>query len=109
MMSRCNNKNHPRFIDYGGRGIKVCERWHDFAKFYEDMGEPPHKASIDRKDNDRDYEPDNCRWASTGEQNRNRRNNIYVDGVPLKDWAASQGLPYSTAYHRYKRNFTLEQ
>ena len=109
MLSRCNNRNHPRFADYGGRGIKVCERWHDFAKFYEDMGDPPDKASIDRKDNDGDYTLHNCRWSSATEQNNNRRNSIYIDGVPLKKWAADNSLPYSTAYYRYKLNFTLEQ
>jgi hypothetical protein len=109
MVQRCSNPKNKAYKDYGGRGIKVCDRWREFAKFFEDMGEKPDDMTLDRKDNGRDYEPDNCRWASTGEQNSNKRNNIYIEGVPLKEWAATNDLSYSAAYYRYKRNFTLEQ
>lgn len=103
MLTRCNNPNSKRHKDYGGRGIKVCERWHEFAKFYEDMGEPPEGSSIDRKDNDLGYCKENCRWATPAQQNSNRRNAMHLDGMPLKEWAAANGVSYGTAYRNAKR------
>jgi hypothetical protein len=72
MRGRCNNPNHPRYADYGGRGIQVCERWSLFINFLADMGEPPEGASIDRIDNNGNYEPGNCRWVTPSAQNTNR-------------------------------------
>jgi hypothetical protein len=73
MKSRCSNEKHPQYEDYGARGISVCERWMDFPNFLADMGEPQPGLSIDRINNDGNYEPGNCRWATQSEQNANRR------------------------------------
>ena len=78
MRQRCNNTNAKDYPKYGGRGIKICERWNDFWAFVEDMGERPEGHSIDRIDNDGDYSPENCQWATLVEQCNNRRNNVYL-------------------------------
>jgi hypothetical protein len=73
MLERCRDPEHPRYHRYGGRGVKVCERWLDFDLFYADVGDPPQKGmSIDRIDNSGDYEPNNWRWATHVEQTENR-------------------------------------
>lgn len=74
MLRRCEDPTDPSYDDYGHRGITVCEQWHDVAAFVADMGpRPSDKHSIDRIDNDRGYEPGNCRWATWSEQMRNKR------------------------------------
>lgn len=74
MRKRCNSKTHPAYGRYGGRGISVCDRWSEYVNFISDMGRKPSKDhSIDRINNDGDYEPKNCRWATHSEQNLNRR------------------------------------
>ena len=77
MIQRCENPKHPKYPTYGARGITVCARWKVFENFYTDMGDRPSPAySIDRKDNDRGYSPDNCRWATKREQLLNTRRSI---------------------------------
>jgi hypothetical protein len=73
MIQRCTNQKHRRFADYGGRGITVCPAWWTFTSFLTDMGERPEGTTLDRVDVNGNYEPGNCRWATTSEQNKNRR------------------------------------
>ena len=99
MKMRCLNKNNQAFNDYGGRGIKICDRWLDsFENFLEDMGKKPSKNhSIDRIDNNGDYEPSNCKWATKKEQSCNRRSNKWYEHegkrMTQKEWANYLGVP----------------
>jgi hypothetical protein len=108
MMKRCYNKESPAYINYGARGITVCDRWHDPKNFLADMGEPPAKYSVNRLNNDEGYSPKNCNWATDVEQANNRRSNRYViiDGnkMTIAEAAKHLGLLYTTLYMRIKRN-----
>lgn len=106
MIARTSNPNNIGYKGYGGRGIRVCERWRgSFENFMKDMGcKPSSKHSLDRIDNDKDYSPENCRWATRTLQARNRRSNYLIthDGVTksLAEWAEIKGMNYSLLYSR---------
>ena len=101
--TRCTLKTSKYYKNYGGRGITVCDRWATFENFLVDMGEKPAGKSIDRKDNDKGYSPDNCFWATNTEQCRNRRVTLRFEGKPLSQIAEETGFIYGTLYSRLKK------
>jgi hypothetical protein len=115
MMSRCYNTHHMGYPDYGGRGITVCQQWHDFPTWYAYMGEPPSKNhTIERIDNNGNYEPSNCRWATRKEQANNKSNNRIIEfngqTKTLKQWAEVIKMPYKTLHARLNQaNWSIEK
>lgn len=114
MMMRCTNPKNKRWKDYGGRGIRVCERWRVARNFCLDMGERPEGMTLDRIDNDGNYEPANCRWASRVRQQNNKRSNrvISYEGTTLTctEWARRLGIDVSTLSKRINRSgWTVER
>jgi hypothetical protein len=113
MKARCANPNNQHFARYGGRGITVCSQWlHSFETFLADMGARPVGLTLERKDTNGPYSPDNCRWASWAEQFRNKRNNHFVtyEGtqVTLSDLSRLSGLGLSTIRYRLAHGIPLE-
>ena len=100
MIQRCTNPKCKTYKHYGGRGIKVCERWYKFENFYEDMGERPPGMTLDRKDNDGDYCKENCRWITQEEQRNNMRSNVWIEHNGERktrtQWARSLNINVST-------------
>lgn len=113
MRQRCYNSNSPAYIYYGGRGIKVCERWHDYSNFVEDMGEKPKGLSLDRIDNNGDYSPQNCRWASNKEQMRNKSNAHLItyngETKSLIEWAEHLGVSRGKLHNRIFNGWDIER
>jgi hypothetical protein len=114
MLSRCTNPNVPQYHRYGGRGIKVCARWLIFENFLADMGEKPDELSLDRKDNDKDYCPENCRWATGKEQGRNKSTNVMWEyrgeSKTISEWAESLGMDRHTLGDRVRKSgWTITQ
>lgn len=108
MLQRCENPKNKAYRRYGGRGIKVCGRWHDFAAFQEDAAAfYAPGLTIDREDNDGDYEPGNVRWVSNKVNNRNRPSTVMVEWegrhVALNELAERYGIKPHTLYVRVKR------
>lgn len=112
MIQRCTNKKCGGYENYGGRGIAVCERWLKFKNFVADMGQRPDGKSIDRKDNDGNYEPSNCRWATKAEQEKNKRTNVFVthDGrsQTIAEWCRELSVSHATIKRRLKVYGTLQ-
>jgi hypothetical protein len=114
MKERCRNPKLKQWTDYGGRGIRVCDRWRtSFAAFVADMGERPVGYVLDRTDNDGNYEPSNCRWVSRSASQRNRRGNrwVSIEGVTYLavDLADIAGKKIDTIVERAARGLTYEQ
>ncbi len=113
MIQRCNNQNCDAFRYYGGRGIRICERWFSFLNFIEDMGIGKVGWTIERVYNDGDYCPDNCVWALHAHQNRNRRNTLKVDLKEFRgclvDACVHFGIPYKTVYERLRRGWKMNE
>lgn len=109
MKGRCYNTKNKSYPDYGGRGIKVCDRWvNDFNLFLLDMGNKPSKEySIDRIDNNGDYSPSNCRWATRLQQNRNKRNTVLVEYMgqlkTMPEWCEILGFKRKKAMYVLKK------
>lgn len=111
MLQRCNNPRRASWVHYGGRGIRVCERWLSFVNFLADMGERPAGLTLERVNNDGNYEPDNCRWASAKEQVLNtRRTKMVTIGdttKPLVTWCVEKNININTVRSRvWKHGYT---
>lgn len=115
MRRRCTDPTNSRWHTHGGRGIKVCDRWLSFENFITDMGHRPARSlSIERVDNDGDYTPENCVWATDREQAENRRTTIQIEingkVQSLKAWCRDLGLPYLRTWKRLiMRGWSLER
>lgn len=112
MRDRCHNPSFKQWRDYGGRGISICPEWDSFAQFVADMGPRPKGHTLDRRDNEKGYSPDNCKWSTRKEQQRNRRVTVRVtiDGVEYvaADLAAKYSIKTDTIIERAKAGFSFK-
>jgi len=113
MIYRCTKKNKDGYHRYGGRGITICDRWMDFLNFYEDMGDRRSGDSLDRIDNDGNYEKDNCRWATKKQQSNNTSSNraLVFNGVSrnIIQWERILGFKNGVINDRLRRNWTVDR
>lgn len=113
MRHRCANPNDPSYPRYGGRGIRVCERWESYDNFVADMGHRPEGTTLDRIDNAGNYEPGNCKWSTPSEQSRNRRSARTLTHagltLPLVEWAQRTGIARTAISERLRRGWTVAQ
>lgn len=114
MHQRCDNPKRKYYKNYGGRGIKICKKWESFEQFYKDIGPRPDiKYTLERINNNGDYKPSNCRWATRAEQSSNMRNNI-VFNIDNKTLTLSQisrkyNIHYETLRGRLRRGLTIKE
>jgi len=115
MKQRCYNKKHKAYKNYGGRGIKVCDSWLDFQNFYDDMNKAMEdhiecygkkNTQLERVDNNKGYNKENCIWITPWEQAQNRRNTIRIGGYTLQELKDRFGIRRRTAYSRLKQGWT---
>lgn len=113
MMLRCSNPSNVAYKNYGQRGIKVCERWHQFANFLEDMGLRPHYFVLSRKDHNADYSKDNCVWEHYSLAGQHKRTEVLItingEARCLKDWSRLSGVKASTIRHRLKVGWSSDK
>lgn len=113
IVQRCTNPKIPNWMDYGGRGISMCDAWLKFENFYADMGQRPTlKHSIERRDNDGDYCPENCYWATRMEQGKNKRNNRWLTAFGktqhLAEWSREFNIQHTTILARLRAKWSIE-
>lgn len=110
MKQRCKNPNSPNFKDYGGRGITICKEWEDFQNFFLWAKKSGYKnsLSLDRKNNDGPYSPENCKWSTRIEQQRNKRTNHFLtyngETKTIAEWGEITGVSPATIQHRVSRD-----
>lgn len=113
MIQRCSNPNSNSWRKYGARGITVCERWQSYEAFLSDMGRKPDNMSLDRIDNNKGYEPSNCRWATSVEQANNTRSNKCLthngETKTISEWSRKIGIRENTLVCRLKRGWSVER
>ena len=111
-MARCYNENHTYYSYYGGKGITVCDEWHDFDTFCKDMGERPEDCSLDRIDGDLGYSLSNCRWSTAKEQANNRSNNTIIEAfgksLTLSQWADELDCSNEVVSQRIRNGWSVE-
>lgn len=113
MRQRCLNPKLPNYHRYGGRGIKICEQWNSFEVFIEDMGKKPNKyRSLERRDNNGNYEPANCYWADIDQQENNKERTVRLEykgeSLSLAQWARKLGMTYHQIRARYRMGWDTE-
>lgn len=115
MKERCLNKNSKDYPNYGGRGITVCNEWSEFISFYEWAMESGYSKNltIDRKDNDKGYSPQNCKFSTRKVQNNNKRNNVWYEYLgqrkTIAQWSEFTGILYSTLSIRFRKGWGVEK
>lgn len=113
MKIRCYLKRYDGYKNYGGRGIKVCKRWHKFENFYKDMGDRLKGYTLERINNNGDYKPSNCKWIIRRKQLSNKRNNVYFyymrEKMTMKDFAEKYNICYGTLRYYRKHNKTSKE
>lgn len=113
MKNRCRNPTSTNFEDYGGRGIRYCDRWESFENFYADMGPRPPNTTLDRIEVDGNYEPGNCRWANNETQSNNKRATVFYNyrgkEYTLQQLCNMTGCCRSTVTYRLKKGMCIEE